>query len=257
MNVLVVDDEKLAMEGIREAVQRVKPDAHVLGERLPLNAVRLGEQMRIDVAFLDIRMRGMSGIELAKILIGQNPRINIIFTTGYEEYMRDAFLLYASGYALKPVTEEKILEEFEHLRYPVEEESHTQIFVQAFGNFEVFYDGKPVSFSYLKTKEMLAYLVDRRGSLVSNAELLAVLWEEEEGKERHSSYLQNMKVDLRQTFAALGEESLLIRQRGQIGVDVHRLDCDYYRWLDQGGVTYEGEYMSQYSWAEQSRPPIL
>ena len=61
-----------------------------------------------DIAFLDINMRGMTGVELAKKLKDLCPKINIIFVTGYEEYKGDAMDLRASGYILKPVTKEQI-----------------------------------------------------------------------------------------------------------------------------------------------------
>lgn len=61
-------------------------------------------------------MPEMTGIELAKELQKRNPTINIIFITGYKEYMGDAFGLYASGYLLKPVKEAAIREALNHLR---------------------------------------------------------------------------------------------------------------------------------------------
>lgn len=60
------------------------------------------------MAFLDIDMRGTNGMELAKRLKENQPKINIIFVTGYSEYMGDAFSIHASGYVLKPPTKEKI-----------------------------------------------------------------------------------------------------------------------------------------------------
>lgn len=60
-----------------------------------------------DIAFLDIRMRSMTGLELARKLKDIHPKINIIFVTGYDEYAGEAMRLHASGYIEKPVTEEK------------------------------------------------------------------------------------------------------------------------------------------------------
>ena len=87
-------------------------------------------------------MRGMNGIEFAKNLKVQNPKLNIIFATGYDEYTKDAFSLHASGYIMKPVTAEKIAEEIEDLRHPMEEKKQQStapvLKVQTFGNFEVY-----------------------------------------------------------------------------------------------------------------------
>ena len=70
----------------------------------------------VDVAFLDIQMRGLSGVELAEALRLQNPAVNLIFVTGYDQYTGDAMALPASGYILKPVNNAKIEKELSALR---------------------------------------------------------------------------------------------------------------------------------------------
>ena len=66
-----------------------------------------------DIAFLDVEMAGMSGVELAETLKRYNSEINIVFCTGYGNYRDAAFELHASGYLMKPITPEKI----KHLRH--------------------------------------------------------------------------------------------------------------------------------------------
>lgn len=77
------------------------------------------EENVCDVAFLDIQMRSMTGLELAKQLKERQPNVNIIFVTGFSEYTGEAIQLHASGYIEKPVTEEKIRRELDNLRHPV------------------------------------------------------------------------------------------------------------------------------------------
>lgn len=72
-----------------------------------------------DIAFLDIKMRGMTGIELARQLKDIQGDINIIFVTGFSEYSLNAFRLYASDYLLKPATPDAVRQELGHLRTPV------------------------------------------------------------------------------------------------------------------------------------------
>lgn len=101
-----------------------------------------------DVAFLDIEMRGMNGLVLAEQLKTIKPKTNIIFVTGYSEHMGDAFKLLASGYLMKPVTPQDIMEQMENLRYPIGKAANPKrVRAQCFGNFEVFLDGEPVQFA--------------------------------------------------------------------------------------------------------------
>ena len=119
MNIIAVDDEKLALDVLVDTINEVVPEAKIFGFRQPLEAISFVETENFDVAFLDIKLRGMTGLELAKRLKDINGKVNIIFVTGYSEYSLDAFRLYASDYLLKPVDEEQIKKAIENLRNPV------------------------------------------------------------------------------------------------------------------------------------------
>ncbi|MEG1579371.1 MAG: hypothetical protein RR336_11465, partial [Oscillospiraceae bacterium] len=177
----------------------------------------------------------------------------IIFVTAYKKYALEALSLHSSGYVMKPVTREKIEHELEHLRYPVSMQAKHKVWIQCFGNFEVFADDEPIKFSYNKTKELLAFLVDRKGAFCSNGEIIAALWEDDGDIMKRSSYLRDLKADLLATFTALGVEECIRKQRGVMAVSLDQIACDYYSWM-QGDIeainAYRGEYMSQYSWGE-------
>lgn len=253
INIMALDDEKIALEGMVDIIKNVVPDASVHGFQNSMEAMEYAESTPCQIAFLDIEMSGMNGIHLAKKLKLQTPDINIIFTTGYSEYTGDAFDLHASGYILKPVTEEKIRREIEDLRHPVIYRQKKRVRIMAFGNFEVFIDEKPVKFQYTKTKELLAYLVDRHGAMCTNGELIGILWEDDENPRSRISYLKNLRTDLISTLQRGGCDDILMRKRGAIGIVPDKVQCDYYEWLEgniQGINSYRGEYMEQYTWSE-------
>ena len=119
MNIIVVDDEKLAFESTVEAIINAQPDAKIFDFRKTAEALECLKNNLCEIAFLDIEMRGMTGIELAKKFKDINPKINIIFVTGYSDYMKEAFEMHASGYILKPPTKEMIEKEIKNLRNPI------------------------------------------------------------------------------------------------------------------------------------------
>jgi two-component SAPR family response regulator len=256
MKIIAVDDEKLALEGLMTEIALAAPEAELNGFRTGKDAVAYAEsQDRIDVAFLDIEMRSMSGLTLGERLTGLFPDINLIYTTGYSEYAVDAIGLRCSGYVLKPVTAEKIKHELDNLRNPIEEAGERKLYARAFGKFEVYVDGRPVRFHYQKTKELLAYLIDRRDEIVSNADIVSTLWEDDSPDSSHISYLKNIRSDLMKTLDETGCRECIVRTRGEIGIISGSIDCDYYDYLDNKGVEgtdrlFKGEYMSQYSWGE-------
>lgn len=245
MNILAVDDEKIALEGLVLAIKKSQPDSVVKSFARAKDAMEFMRENPQDIVFLDIQMRGTNGIELAKQLKVLDPKINIVFTTGYGEYKGEAMDLRVSGYILKPITVEKITEEIENLRYPIKENPQHKIVVKTFGNFEVYIDDKPIEFQYSKTKEMFAYLVNRQGALCTNNEIMAILWEDEV----KISYFKNVRVDLLKSLP----KDMFVQQRGKIGIVTNKISCDYYDWIE-GKVSainaYTGEYMAQYSWGE-------
>lgn len=119
MHIIAVDDEQLSLALLSDAIcqaggENNPPACFMVADE----ALQYAEKHPVDVAFLDVEMDGMSGVELARELIALYPQINIIFVTGFDHYMDEAFRLYASGYVKKPVRAERMRQELHHLRYP-------------------------------------------------------------------------------------------------------------------------------------------
>lgn len=282
MRIIAVDDEKLALDGLLTEISLAAPDAEIQGFRSGKDAIEFCRKLRddiqrtdvdetlenidgvpssIDVAFLDIEMRGMSGLSLGEKLLSIFPKINLIYTTGYSEYAVEAISLRCSGYILKPVTEAKIKHELSNLRNPVESKKK-KLYIKTFGRFEAYQGGRPLKFRYQKTRELLAYLVDRRGELVANADIVSVLWEDDSPDSSHISYLKNIRTDLIKTLEESGCMECIIRSRGEIGILTDAVDCDYYDFLegnakDKDIRSFNGEYMSQYSWGEYTLASLM
>ncbi|MDO4548317.1 MAG: response regulator [Clostridia bacterium] len=254
MTILAVDDEPLALELLTDSIKAAVPDALVFPFLKPSKLLEYASENPANVAFLDIRMRGVTGIELAKRLKELNPDINLIFVTGYEEYTGDAMALHASGYIMKPVTVQAVRAELNDLRRPVPPISKAVLRVKCFGNFDVYTaDGKRVHFERTKAKELLAYLVYRSGSSCSVKEIAAVLFEDGEYNQKQRNYVQKIISSMLQALRAAGVESVVTKKYNSLAMDVSQLDCDYYRFmeLDAAAVnSYSGEFMSQYPWAE-------
>ena len=127
-----------------------------------------------------------------------------------------------------------------------EEQSEEHLLkVQTFGNFEVFYSGVPISFGRSKAKELLAYLIDRRGA--------AVLWEDKEYNFSLQRQFQTIVSDLVKSLKRHKCDRFIRRRRNCLSIDVAGLDCDFYKLMAGDKLIakqYNGEYMSNYSWAE-------
>lgn len=252
MIIYVVDDEKNALEYLESKLRQVKPEAEIVCFQSATEAFLASTEKPFDVCFLDIQMPRLNGVMLAKKFKAANPRCNLVFVTGYSDYMADAFALDASGYLLKPATKEQVSHALENLRYNIAEDTENGLVAQCFGNFELFYHGEPVRFKYSRSKEVFAYLVDRKGALCSNSEVICALWEDDED---HSSYYRSLLKDIHDTISELGCEDVFVRARAGAGIIPAKLRCDYFDFLAGKPIginAFQGEYMMQYSWAEST-----
>ena len=253
MNILAVDDEYYALELLKHSLEEVASGATVYLCRDVRSALSTAQEQKIDVAFLDIHMPEMSGIELARELKMINPKVNIIFATGFSEHMKEGIDLRMSGYIMKPVTPEAVRTELENLRNPVEWNIEKRVKILTFGNFDVFVDGSPLRFERKQAKEILAYLVDKRGTSATYAELAAMLWEDEDYDRTKQKNLQVYIASLVKSLLAVDVKDLILKNRQGILLNTRIVDCDYYRFLE-GDVrainSFTGQYMSAYSWAE-------
>lgn len=251
MTVIIVDDERLILEELYEVVCTVLPQAAVTPFIKASEAAEYAKENHIDIAFLDIKMTVINGIALAEEIQKHSSKANIIFCTGYSEYSLDALDLYCSGYLLKPITEKKVRKALSNLRYPIKETP--KVMIRCFGNFEVFFNGRPMNFKYSKTKELLACLVDKNGADVSTGEMMTVLFEEED----KPSYFDNIRVDLLSAFQDIGQNEVIRKGWGKLGLDKTKVQCDYFDYLDGKNTKFFGEYMEQYSFGEITKAGLL
>ena len=118
-NVIMVDDRKLILVGGLAILEQVMPYATLTGFTDANEAIAYAKENRVDLAFLDIELRNITGLELCSRLLAIHPHTNVVYLTAYSEYSLDAWSTGASGFMLKPITPEGVRKQLEHLRYPI------------------------------------------------------------------------------------------------------------------------------------------
>lgn len=250
MKAITVDDEPLMLRALSKAVS-ASPDVSSVTEfGNCADALRWAEKNPVDLAFLDIEMRGMGGIQLAEKLKALQPRCAVIFCTGYEQYAISAFRIRVSGYLLKPISAAEVQAEIDHIRG--REEAQPLLSVQCFGIFEVQAQGKALTFKRSKTKELLALLVDCKGAGITGREISARLWEDDCDEDKCRNYLRQLFMDLRHALEEVGAGAVLLQCGYSYSLDTRLIDCDYYSYLECGHPAFRGAYMTQYSWADET-----
>ena len=252
MKAICVDDDKSALRRLLTMCDAIPILTDISGFESSREALEWAKQSRVDLALLDIQMPEMDGITLATRLREYDPDIKIIFVTGHECYAVDAFRLHADGYMIKPVEQQRLEREIEYVLSDLHRENQSHIVVNTFGDFEVIVDGSPISFSRSKSRELLAYLIDRQGRAVSRAQIFTMLWDGGEYDRPMQKQLDVIIRSLRTSLQEYGIGEILEMKRGSMRVRTELINCDLYRYLDgerDVGRNYQKNYMSEYSWA--------
>lgn len=259
MKIICVDDEELILELVKDACLRLPQHPEVFAFTEAAGALDFLTDNEVDIALLDIRMPEMDGLTLAQKVKDASPDTAVIFLTGYSDYAVDAFAMHVSGYLMKPIDEERLRAEVDYALSGRKPLHIHRIEARTFGEFDLLVDGVTVSFERAKSKELLAYLIDRRGGNVTRAFLFAVLFEEKAYDRAAQKYMDVIIRSLRKTLSKVNAGEILEMSGGLLRVLPEKLECDMYRLMD-GDInainSYRGEYMSAYSWASLTEARI-
>ena len=110
---LIADDEEALRSTLQRRLQQIWPELQLIQARNGIEALSQAAEYEPRIAFLDIRMPGLDGLEVARRL---NGRCHLVFVTAYDEYAVNAFERDAVDYLLKPVTRERLGRTVERLR---------------------------------------------------------------------------------------------------------------------------------------------
>lgn len=110
LRALVVDDEAPAREELAWLLSRDPRVGPIRSASSGAEALRALDSEPVDVIFCDIKMPGLDGLDLARVLARFSQRPQVVFVTAYDQHAIDAFDLRATDYVMKPVRPERLAE---------------------------------------------------------------------------------------------------------------------------------------------------
>ncbi len=272
--IIGVDDEKIALDRF-ERIMKEDARVSVIGTFTRVSdALEFVRRNPVDIAFLDIEMPGMSGLELAERLAEENPYIEIVFITAYDKYALKAFQTHAIGYLLKPLDIDEVREQIDNFARKLgcrrETISSEYLTVKCFGQFLCCADknaADPIRWRTAKAEELFALLVHYQGKAISKEILIDALWPEAEPEKAANNFRVTCTY-LRNTLTDKGFANILLRDRDSYLLDTSRLRCDLLLFLPTTGAAslelsalekasalYAGGYFENkpYEWAANMR----
>lgn len=234
MKAVLIDDELPCLTELAFLLRKY-PDIEVTGLfSSAAEALDKMECLRPDAVFLDIDMPRMNGLELALRIQALCAGVVVVFVTAYPQYALDAFKVYPLDYLLKPVKEARLDACVDHLRgqyallHPAGEPD--RIHIQCFGSFRVDC-GHEIRWGTHRVREMLLYLIGRRGAAATRDELAETLFSGLSGK----SMANNLYVTLyrlRNVLAELNRGGNALRLTDDCALSVAPGVCDYTDFMD-------------------------
>lgn len=252
MHIIYVDDEKPAIDNFRFTTMNF-PEIRTLdtfqnGEK----ALEFVKSHTIDVAFLDVEMPGLHGLDLARALKEYHSQIRIVFVTAFSQYALDAWGVDATGYLLKPYTSHDIRKELAKCTYrPLP--SH-RVVIETIPTLSITVDGVPLYISGAKPREMLALLVDKGERGFTVGEAISCLWPERTADAGTQSLCRMTWKRLVSALENAGVGDIVSTSDNHRYLKVEEVDCDLYHILagdKQMERKYHGEYLKEYDWAEE------
>lgn len=261
LRIAVLDDERHALERFESTVMDCK-EVQLCGlfdETDDLLAYL--EDNPLDVIFLDIEMPGKSGIQLAEELHLINPEITVVFVTAFSQYAVEAFELSVFDYIMKPVVIERLKKTLDRIRKnkQPQEQVSKRVTIHCFPRFECKIDESVFPINHLvKAKELLAFLVSRRGAETSWEQITEALWPDADYEKAHNNlYITTYR--LRKWLSENNIAQIFESKRNSYRVVPSEFGCDLFdleKALKNGDkkmvrLLYKGEFLEEdgYEWA--------
>lgn len=282
MRIVLVDDEYLPLTRLKTLLEKSNVSGiEIVGEYTDsFELLKDIEILQPNVVFLDIVMPDMDGLALGEKIQEIVPNVEIVFTTGFDQYAIDAFNLHAIDYLLKPVLIsrlEKTLERLDQINNKVKEIKPRLTVIKLFGGLHVVLpDGRtqPIKWRTSKAKELFAYMLEHKNEMIFRDTILELFWPESD-IDKASKQLYTAIYTIRKTLKNYGVEGVKISSpllSSGYKLVVENIVVDVEQWLsrlkllppiqqttvdehEQVFQMYTGDYLGDcdYLWAESER----
>ncbi|MCR6524930.1 response regulator [Lysinibacillus capsici] len=282
MRIVLVDDEYLPLTRLKTLLEKSNVSGiEIVGEYTDsLELLKDIEILQPNVVFLDIVMPDMDGLALGEKIQEKIPDVEIVFTTGFDQYAIDAFNLHAIDYLLKPIQIarlEKTLERLEQIKNKVKEIKPRLTVIKLFGGLHVVLpngQSQPIKWRTSKAKELFAYMLEHNNEMIFRDTLLELFWPESD-IDKASKQLYTAIYTIRKTLKNYGVEGVKISSpllSSGYKLVVENIVVDVELWLsrlkslppiqqttvdehEQVFRMYTGDYLGDcdYLWAESER----
>lgn len=238
MRAILIDDEPLALELLENKINSIS-NIEIVEKFVHFD---IEENMNIinniDIAFLDIEMPGMNGLQLAEILLEYNPNLSIVSITAFNEYAVQAFELHAIDYVLKPIQTNRLKVTLQRIQTALTRKKQSKLKQNQLLNVQVCHnlgfstnnhEVHPVQWRTTKAKEIFLYLLQHHGTTVRKSNLIEMFWDGV-NMDRAFSLLYTNVYHIRKSLSAFHDHFVLRSLNEGYVLDLHNVTIDIVVW---------------------------
>lgn len=233
IHAIIVDDEELAIIYLEKKLQQF-PNIQIVKTYTNHEHILSDlKKERIDVAFLDIEMAELNGLDLAEAIQSICPSIHVVFVTAHSEYAVQAFEINSIDYLLKPVTTNRLQKTMNRLiemisdtdASPTKTTLKSPLIINCFRDFQVYHQEEPLIFKTAKVKELFAYLFTYMNTYIHRDILIEKLWPELEYRKSKIN-LHTSLSHLRKTLDRIGYPNCITFSNQSYSLSLDSVHCD-------------------------------
>ncbi|GAA0370913.1 response regulator [Caldalkalibacillus horti] len=230
LRIMIVDDEELAVKRLKRILADYHEISVIATFTNPQEAYEYAKGHTVDIAFLDISMPDINGMNLSGLLLNIHPAINIVFVTGFDQYAVKAFEMNALDYVMKPVTSERLVSTMARIRMlhqTVEVEPSLEIALFSGLAITLPAEGRKrmIKLRSPKTEELFAFLVCKRTA--SREEIIETLWSELEPDKAWKN-LNSTLYYIRKAIDVNKYHRRIVTEGNTIRLNDDGINCDLY-----------------------------
>ncbi|HHW38054.1 MAG TPA: response regulator [Bacillales bacterium] len=232
---IIVDDEELSLISLEKKLLEF-PDIKVVKTYTNHEHVLTDIKKEIiDVAFLDIELVNVSGLDLAEAILSIQPSIHIVFVTAHMEYAVQAFEINSADYLLKPVISKRLQKTIHRLMEKksvtktqetgIGSSANSPLTIKCFSELQVFQNEQLVHFKTAKMKELFGYFLTYLGTYIKRDILIDHLWPDEDYK-KSKIHLHTCLSHLRKLLDELGYSNCITFANQSYSLTLEPIHCD-------------------------------
>ncbi|GKV66521.1 MULTISPECIES: response regulator [unclassified Sporosarcina] len=228
---ILVDDEPLALQLLSRKLQVFEDVEVVHTFSNPLFLLEKVQDLSFNIAFLDIEMPGINGIDLAEQILTYHPSVHIVFVSAYRDYAVQAFELNSIDYILKPITDDRLKKTISRIQQQLSSSPSQQLSpieplrIKCFSEFVVFSDHQPIKWKTAKVKELFAFLITHHRTFINRDVLIDTLWPDTD-YDKAKIQLHTTLSHLRKTLQKTGHPKVITFANQGYCLELPNFQCD-------------------------------